>query len=95
MVPEVVAAANSLEIGGISQPFQSQFGWHLIKLEDRRAVRVREFDEVRDQLIEEASKEVVENLVTDLRANFPIERFNRDGTPVEDEPESSAEPANE
>ena len=95
MVPEVVAAAKSLEIGGISQPFQSQFGWHLIKLEDRRAVRVREFDEVRDQLIEEASKEVVENLVTDLRANFPIERFNRDGTPVEDEPESSAEPANE
>ena len=95
MVSEVVAAAKSLEIGGISQPFQSQFGWHLIKLEDRRAVRVREFDEVRDQLIEEASKEVVENLVTDLRANFPIERFNRDGTPVEDEPESSAEPANE
>ena len=95
MVPEVVAAAKSLEIGAISQPFQSQFGWHLIKLEDRRAVRVREFDEVRDQLVEEASKEVVENLVTDLRANFPIERFNRDGTPVEDEPESesSAEPA--
>ena len=95
MVPEVVAAAKSLEIGAISQPFQSQFGWHLIKLEDRRAVRVREFDEVRDQLVEEASKEVVENLVTDLRANFPIERFNRDGTPVEDAPESesSAEPA--
>ena len=97
MVPEVVAVARSLEVGGISQPFQSQFGWHLIKLEDRRAVRVREFDEVRDQLIEDASKEVVENLVTDLRANFPIERFNRDGTPVEDEPEadSAAEPADE
>ncbi len=72
MVPEVVAAAKSLEIGGISQPFQSQFGWHLIKLEDRRAVRVREFDEVRDQVIEEAWKEVVENLGTDLRANFLI-----------------------
>ena len=97
MVPEVVAAAKSLEIGAISQPFQSQFGWHLIKLEDSRAVRIREFEEVREQLIEDASKEVVENLVTDLRANFPIERFNRDGTPVEDEPESgsSAEPADE
>ena len=84
MVPEIVAMARTLEVGQVSVPFQSQFGWHIIKLEDVRAERVRSREEMREQLIEEASQDVVENLVNDLRANFPIERFNRDGTPMED-----------
>lgn len=92
MVPEVYATARSLEVGQISDPFQSQFGWHLIKLEDERAVPVGEFEDVRERLVEEASQEVVENLIRDLRANMPIERFNRDGTPIEETP---AEPTTE
>jgi len=36
MVPEFSAAAAKLEIGGISDPVKTQFGWHVIKLEDKR-----------------------------------------------------------
>jgi peptidyl-prolyl cis-trans isomerase C len=96
MVPEIVSKARELEVGQVSDPFISQFGWHIIKLEDQRAERVRTKEEMREQLTEDASQEVVKNLVNDLRANFPIERFNRDGTPMEDAAaEEEAAPAAE
>jgi peptidyl-prolyl cis-trans isomerase C len=54
-------AAFALEKpGDISQPVLSQFGWHLIKLEQRRPARVRSFDEVGAQVIAEERKKYVD-----------------------------------
>ena len=50
MVPEFEAAADSLSIGETSDPVKTQFGFHLIKVMDRKDSSTRQLDEVRQQL---------------------------------------------
>lgn len=50
MVPEFESAADSLSIGETSDPVKTQFGYHLIKVLDRKDSVNRELDEVRQQL---------------------------------------------
>lgn len=51
MVPEFESAANALEVGAYSkEPVQSQFGWHIIKLEDKRAKQPPAFEQVKEQV---------------------------------------------
>jgi len=83
MVPELVEMAGTLAVGEISAPFKSQFGWHLIKLEETRVTEAQPMEQVREQLFNEMSQEVVEEVLADLRNSFPVERFNRDGTPMD------------
>ena len=47
MVPEFSAAAAALEVGAVSDPVKTQFGWHVIKLEDKRMQAPPSFDEVK------------------------------------------------
>ena len=50
MVPEFDKAAFALEVGKYTkEPVQTQFGWHVIKVEDKRAKQPPAFDEVKDQ----------------------------------------------
>lgn len=91
MASEIVQVARTLEVDQISAPFESQFGWHLLKLVDERPTRVREFDEVRDQLVQDMSREIVDDVIAALRGQIPVERFNRDGSPID--AASSAEEA--
>ena len=46
MVPEFSEAAFALQPGGVSAPVKSDFGWHVIKLEDRRQQQLVSFEEV-------------------------------------------------
>ena len=50
MVPEFAEAAFKLEKGQLSEPVKSQFGWHVIKLEDKRTKPLPTFDEVKPQI---------------------------------------------
>ena len=50
MVKEFQDGLDSLEVGEISKPVKSQFGYHLIKLEDVNSVEDKPFEEVRDQV---------------------------------------------
>ena len=50
MVPEFAEAAFKLEKGKISDPVKSQFGWHIIKSEDKRKKPIPAFEQVKDQL---------------------------------------------
>ncbi len=50
MVPEFAEAAFKLKPGEVSDPVKSQFGWHVIKLEDLRAKPLPSFDDVKDQI---------------------------------------------
>jgi len=46
--------------GDVSEPVQSAFGWHVIRLDDRRAARVRPFEEVQDEILASLKKTYVE-----------------------------------
>ena len=83
MVPEFSDAAFALSAGEYTtEPVQSQFGWHVILLEERREAEVPEFDAVRARLQGELAREAVESALSDLRESADIAKFNIDGTPV-------------
>src|SRR5262249_61348180 len=74
-VPECGGAASGLDKGQLSEPVKTQFGWHIIKVEDKRARPVPEFDKVRDQLETYVTRRAQVALITKLRAEGKIERL--------------------
>jgi peptidyl-prolyl cis-trans isomerase C len=81
MVPEFAEAAFTIEPGTVGQtPVKSQFGWHVIKVEDRRQT-VPSFEDKQPELREQLAREIVTALLTDVREGASVERFNLDGTP--------------
>jgi len=83
MVEPIADAAFALEPGSVSEPIQTQFGWHLVKVEDRRDAAFPPFEEMQDQIAREMAQEVVAEIVADLRSEADVELFMRDGTPLE------------
>jgi peptidyl-prolyl cis-trans isomerase C len=73
MVPQFEDAAFALQKGQVSKPVQSQFGWHVIKVEDRRQKPPPSFDEVKDRLIGSMVQSKAQNIATELRAKAKIE----------------------
>lgn len=87
MVPEFSQAALALEPGAYTtEPVQSQFGWHVIKLEERRTPEFPPFEELRDQLAEQQAQTEAQAVVEELRKAAEVEVFQPDGTPVPAEP---------
>ncbi len=87
MVQPFADAAFSLEPGTVGpDPVQTQFGWHVIKVVDKRRRPAPTFEESRAQLEEQLTREVITTHISDLRADAKIELFNLDGSPVESAP---------
>lgn len=83
MVKPFSKAAFTLKVGQVTpNPVQTRFGFHVIKLVERRKSAAPSFAEARDELHAEMSKEIVQEVVAGLRANAKIEQFNIDGSPV-------------
>jgi len=67
-------ALVKLEKGKVTEePVQSQFGWHVIQLDDVRQAQFPEFDAVKPQIEQMLQREEIEKLVTGLRAKAKIE----------------------
>jgi len=59
MVPDFEAAVMALETGATSEPVETQFGWHVIRMLDRREAEVPALAEVREELLTELQQERV------------------------------------
>ncbi len=92
MVKEFADAAFALKKGELTDtPVKTQFGYHVIKLEDRRQAPPPTFDELADQIREELAREAVTQVLDQLRAGAKIEKFNIDGSKAE--PQAAKPPA--
>jgi len=74
MVPPFAQAVAQMKKGTYSKtPVQTQFGWHVIKLEDERKVTPPKFEEVKDQLRNVKGNQLIQQYVLQLRKNAKIE----------------------
>jgi len=94
MVKEFADAAFALKKGELTEtPVKTQFGYHIIKLEDRRKAPPPAFEEMADQLREEMAREAVTAQLDQLRSGAKIEKFTIDGSkPAPAKPAAPAAP---
>src|ERR1700731_4162583 len=92
MVPEFASAAFKLEIGQVSDPVKSPFGWHIIEILDKRQKTFPPFDQVKEQVTRYVVQKAQSALVADLRKTAKIERTEPPEPPEADKP-APASPA--
>jgi peptidyl-prolyl cis-trans isomerase C len=92
MVPEFSTAAFEIAPGKISGPIKTQFGWHVLKVEEKRKKPAPTFDEVKAQIETYVVRKAQADLVTKLRAEGKIERLDKKDEPAKDEKKAD-EPA--
>ena len=82
MLKPFAAAAFGLKVGQVTpMPIETRFGWHVIKLEDRRAMTIPSFEEKRPQLARQIRAKIAYDIVRKLRKNANIEQFDINGKP--------------
>ena len=74
MVPPFEQAVVALEAGAISAPVQTQFGWHVVKLNDKREKGAPLLAEVKDELEQSIRAGRIETLMGELTATADIAR---------------------
>ncbi len=72
MVPEFATVAFALDKGKISAPVKTQFGWHVIKTEDKRTKPKPSFEDVKPQVEQFVARKAQAEFVTKLRADAKI-----------------------
>ncbi|HZT52394.1 MAG TPA: peptidylprolyl isomerase [Stellaceae bacterium] len=92
MVPEFAKAAFALKKGEFTQtPVKTQFGWHIIKVEDRREAKPPTYQEAAPQIARQMAQELYAAKVKELASTATIEVFNADGS--RPTPSAAAPPA--
>ena len=77
MVPEFAEVAFKLDKGQISDPVKTQFGWHIIKVEDKRIKPTPTFEQVKPQIDNYIAHRAQAELVDNLRKPANVERLDK------------------
>lgn len=84
MVPEFSNVAFNMKKGSYSKdPVKTQFGWHVVYVEDRRDRPVPKFAEVEQVIRNQLNQKAVDDLVRNLRNDADIKLFTLEGKPIE------------
>jgi len=78
MVKPFEDAAWGMKVGAVSDPVQSQFGWHIIKLVDKRNRPAPTFDSVKDRILTGLTQQKAEEVIGGLRKDAKIEYVDAD-----------------
>jgi peptidyl-prolyl cis-trans isomerase C len=81
MVPEFADVAFKMYPGQLSNPVKTQFGWHVIKVEDKRIKQPPEFEKVKDQIEAYLARKAQSDFITKLRQSAKVERFDNAAEP--------------
>lgn len=83
MVKPFSDAAFALKAGDVTPlPVKTRFGWHVIKVEDRRTVTPPSFEEMKPRILREVGREVAVGVMQQLVQDAKVERFTLDGKPM-------------
>lgn len=83
MVPEFADAAFKIGKGKVSEtPIKTQFGYHVVKVEDKRMRAKPSFEEMKPMLQTEVRREKLETMLNEWKTAAKIEKFDINGDPV-------------
>lgn len=74
MVKPFEDAVLGMQVGTVTGPVQTQFGWHVIRLNETRVKNAPTLDEVRDDLLEELRRRTIDEVIVDLVGKAEIDR---------------------
>jgi peptidyl-prolyl cis-trans isomerase C len=92
LVPEFADVAFKMFPGQTSNPVKTQFGWHVIKLEEKRTRQPPPYDQLKDRIEAFVMRKAQTELVTQLRQTAKVERLDKPASPATPAP-GAAPPA--
>lgn len=91
---ELADAAFALTPGSYSQePVKTDFGWHVLKVEELRDAKPPKFEEVKAELKSLMTQEAIVGIIKELRSKAQVELFDKEGKPMPKEAEKAPEAA--
>jgi peptidyl-prolyl cis-trans isomerase C len=72
-----------MEPGQISEPVKTQFGWHVIRVEEKRTKPVPAFEEMKEQIDTYLGRKAQQELIVGLRQKAKVERLDAEGKVIE------------